>query len=188
MYHPWGKYLYKPINMETIPGYPNVVPKESNKWFPKFLGNDVVNVEYHLYTIGRDLDNEKNEHEVVVMKLLASSLTEESLEWIKGLPDNHPTSYESFSNLFKNRWSTKIDNGMLGAQFIQINKKENETVREFNTIFDRLYNQTMTEFRPTTSSIPLLYMNTFEGKFCFIMKDKKPTSLEHAKEYSVDIE
>jgi hypothetical protein len=76
----------------------------------------------------------------------------------------------------------------LGAQFNQIKKKENETVKEFNTRFDRLYNQIPTEFCPTTSSVCLLYMNAFEGKFHFILKDKKPTSLAQAKEYSVDIE
>jgi hypothetical protein len=31
-------------------------------------------------------------------------------------------------------------------------------------------------------------MNAFEGKFFFILKDKKPTSLAHDKEYSFDIE
>jgi hypothetical protein len=82
----------------------------------------------------------------MAMKLFASSLTEEALDWFRGLPDNHLMSYEAFSNLFKSRWSTKIDGGMLGAQFNQIKKKENETVKEFNTRFDRLYNQIPTEF------------------------------------------
>jgi hypothetical protein len=80
------------------------------------------------------------------------------------------------------------DNGIIVAQFNQIKKKENETVSEFNTIFDRLYNQIPTDFRPTTTSICLLYMNAFEGKFCFILKDKKPTSLAQDKEYNADIE
>jgi hypothetical protein len=128
------------------------------------------------------------EHEDVAMSLFASSLTEEALDWFRGLPDNHLTSYEAFSNLFKSRWSTKKDSGTLGAQFNQIKKKENEIVKEFNTRFDRLYNQIPTEFRPTASSVCLLYMNAFEGKFHFILKDKKPTSLAQAKEYSVDIE
>jgi hypothetical protein len=31
-------------------------------------------------------------------------------------------------------------------------------------------------------------MNAFDGKFCFIMKDKKPTTLAQAKDNSADIE
>jgi hypothetical protein len=38
-------------------------------------------------------------------------------------------------------------------------------VREFISSFDRLYNQIPTDYRPTTSSVRLLYMNSFEGKF-----------------------
>jgi hypothetical protein len=36
-------------------------------------------------------------------------------------------------------------------------------VREFISIFDRLYNQIPTYYRATTSSVHLLYMNLFEG-------------------------
>jgi len=61
-------------------------------------------------------------------------------------------------------------------------------MEEFNTIFDRLYNQIPTEFCPTASSVHLLYMNAFEGKFLFILKDNKPTPLAQYKEYNVDIE
>jgi hypothetical protein len=59
---------------------------------------------------------------------------------------------------------------------------------EFDSRFDRLYNQIPTYFRPTVASICLLYMNAFEEKFFFFLKDKKPTSLAQTKEYSVDIE
>jgi hypothetical protein len=31
-------------------------------------------------------------------------------------------------------------------------------------------------------------VNAFDGKFHFILKDKKPTSLAQAKEYNVEIE
>jgi hypothetical protein len=55
--------------MATIHGYPNAMLEESNKWLPKFLGNNVVVVEDHLYTIGRDMDNADVEHEDVALKI-----------------------------------------------------------------------------------------------------------------------
>jgi hypothetical protein len=140
MAHPWEKDLYKPLNMVNIQGYPNTMPKEINKWLPKFPGNNVITVEDHIYTMGRDMDNAGIEHEDVAMRLFASSLTEESLDWFRALPDNHITSYEAFAKLFKDRWSTKEDGGTLGAQFNQIKKREYETVKEFITRFDKLYN------------------------------------------------
>jgi hypothetical protein len=102
MAHPWEKDLYKPLNMATIPGYPNTMPKESHKWFPKFSRNNVTVADDHLYVVGRDMENAEVEHEDVAMRLLASSLTEYAQRWFRGLPDNHIASYEDFAKLFKN--------------------------------------------------------------------------------------
>ena len=53
---------------------------------------------------------------------------------------------------------------------------------DFDTKFDRLYSKISTYFRPTSLVVHFLYVNEFDGKFHFIMKDKKPTSLEESKE------
>jgi hypothetical protein len=93
------------------------MPKESHKWLPKFSGNNVVTAKEHLYAIGRDMENEGVEHEYVAMKLLHTSLNEDAQRWFKGLPDNNLPSYEHFTKLFKSRWATKKDNGILMTRF-----------------------------------------------------------------------
>jgi hypothetical protein len=165
MARPWARDLYKPLNMANIQGYPNKMSIEVNKGLPKFLGNNVITVEDHIYVMGRDMDNAGIDHEDVSLRSFASSLTKESLDWFRGLPDNHITSYDDFSNLFKSRWSKKEDGGTLGTQFNQIKKKENDVVKEFISRFDRLYNQIPTDYCHTPSLVRLLYMNAFEGQF-----------------------
>jgi hypothetical protein len=59
---------------------------------------------------------------------------------------------------------------------------------EFDTRFEKLYSQILTDCHPTATTIHLLYVNAFDGKFHFILKDKKPTSSAQAKEYSDEIE
>jgi hypothetical protein len=93
--------------MATIPGYPNNMPKESHKWFPKFTGKNVVTLEEHLDAIGVAMEDNGIEHEDVAMKLLAMSLDEYVKKWFKGLLDNHLQSYETFAKLFKGRWTTR---------------------------------------------------------------------------------
>jgi hypothetical protein len=182
MSHPWEKYLYKPLNMATIPRYPNTMPKESHKWLSKFPGNNVTIADDHLYFIGRDMENAEVEHEDVSMRLLASSLTKYAQRWCRRIPDNHIAYYEDFSKLFKNIWTMKKYNGMLVAEFNQIKKNENTPVSEFDTRFDRLYYQILKDLRPIIASVHLLYVNAFDGKFFFILKDKKPTTLAQANE------
>jgi hypothetical protein len=88
--------------------------------------------------MGHDMDNAGIGHEDVAMKNFISSLTEEYIDWFKGRPNNQITAYDSFSTLFKIRWSRKSDGGTLATQFKQINKKENEMIREFISKFDKL--------------------------------------------------
>jgi hypothetical protein len=163
MDHPWGKYIYKPLNMDTILEYPNTMLKESHKWLPKFPGNNVITVEDHLYAMGQCMENGEVEHVDVVMKLLASSLTKDAQRWFIGLLDNHIASYEYFSNLFKNRWTPKKYNRNLVAQFNQIKKKKNEAMSESRNRFERLYCQILTDICPTYATVCLLYMNSFDG-------------------------
>jgi hypothetical protein len=92
----WERDLYKPLNMANIQGYPNKIPMDVNKWLPIFLGNNVIIIEDHIYVMGPDMDNSGIDHEDVAMKLFASSLTEEALDWFKGLPDNQIVTYDAF--------------------------------------------------------------------------------------------
>jgi hypothetical protein len=50
------------------------------------------------------------------------------------------------------------------------------------------YTVNSNRFASYSCIVHLLYMNAFDGKFHFILKDKKPTSLAQAKEYSAEIE
>jgi hypothetical protein len=50
-------------------------------------------------------------------------------------------------------------------------------VKEFDTIFDKLYGYILTNLRTPTTTIHVLYMNVFEGKFGFILKDKTPDTV-----------
>jgi hypothetical protein len=105
--------------MANIQGYPKKMQKDVNKWLPRFLGNNVITSEDHIYVMGRDMDNVGIDHEDVAMKLFTSSLIEEALDWFKGLPDNQITTHDAFSTLFKSRWSKKANGGTLETKFNQ---------------------------------------------------------------------
>jgi hypothetical protein len=61
-------------------------------------------------------------------------------------------------------------------------------VSEFDTRFDKLYRQIPQDLHPTAVVVRLLYVNSFDGKFDFILRDKKPHTLVEAREYSIEIE
>jgi len=57
-------------------------------------------------------------------------------------------------------------------------------VKEFDARFDNLYSQILKDLCPPEPTVHLLYLNPFEGRFGFIMKEKIPKNLAKAKEYS----
>jgi hypothetical protein len=76
MARPWERYLYKPLNISNIQGYPNKIPTKVNKWLPKFPRNNVITTEDHIYVMRWDMENSCIENEYVAMRLFSSSLTE----------------------------------------------------------------------------------------------------------------
>jgi hypothetical protein len=186
MAHTWTKNLFKPLNLAAIAGYPHAMTTKTHKWLPKFTGNNVVTPEDHLYALGVALLSAGVEHEDMAMRLLAMPLTEDAQRCFRGLPNNHLASYDDFSKLLTSRWSTKKDRGMLLTQFNQI-KKENETMKEFDIRFDKLYDKIPADLRPPAATVCVLYMNAFEGQFAFLLKYKAPYTLAKAKEYNTQI-
>jgi hypothetical protein len=61
-------------------------------------------------------------------------------------------------------------------------------MQEFDTKFDKLYDQISIELYPPPTVVCVLYMNSFEGQLGFILKDKASDTLGRAKEYSAQIE
>jgi hypothetical protein len=119
------------------------------------------------------------------MKLLVSSLDEYAKKWFKNIFENHLHSYHPFTIFFKKRLITNKDTGMLLMQFKQINKKENEKVKEFHTIFDKFFIHIPKDLCPLEVVILLHYLNSFERQFGFILKEKMLDSSSKAKEYTM---
>jgi len=128
--------------------------------------------EEHLEAIGVAMEDNDIEHGDVPMKLLTMSLDEDPKKWYKVFPDNHLASYEVFAKLFKGRWTTNKDSGMLLMQLNQIKRKEKETMKDFDTIFDNLHSQIPKDLCPLEAVVLLLYLNSFEGKYIFFSKGK----------------
>jgi hypothetical protein len=106
----WTDILYNPLNMATISRYPNKLLKESHKWFPKFIGNNIFAPKYNIESIGVTMEDNGIEHEDVVMKLLAMSLDKDAKKWFKEFLENQFQSYEASTKLFKGRWTKNKDN------------------------------------------------------------------------------
>jgi hypothetical protein len=59
-------------------------------------------------------------------------------------------------------------------------KKENETMEEFNKKFNDLVKSLPATIKPPDASIVIHYMEDFEGEIKYRLRDKEPTTLRNA--------
>jgi len=103
------------------------------------------------------------------------------------LPDKSIKTWDDFHKVFMKTCGTKRNPRMLLLQFNEIKKKENETIEEFDARFESLLQQIPDNISPKDDVVLLLYTNSFEGKFGFMLKDKSPKNLREAQEQAAKI-
>jgi hypothetical protein len=176
---PWVTNAFNPLDMFGIQGYPHAMPDKFDKWFPKFPGNNVIIVEEHIDTFYACFQNHllNNDDEDVVMKLFAVSLVENARKWYNNLPDKSIKTWQAFHDTFMKRWGITIrkEGRILLAQFNEM-KKENKSIKKFDTIFENLLKQIPNDIIPKDGAV-LQYTNAFEGKFGFMLRDKSSRPL-----------
>jgi len=85
-----------------------------------------------------------------------------------------------FFEKFLERWGDKHDISFILRNFTDINKKENETVLEFNTRFPKAYHRIPTTLRPNTDYALISYLEKFDGNLGALIRQKEPTTLDVA--------
>jgi hypothetical protein len=61
-------------------------------------------------------------------------------------------------------------------------------VREFNARFDALVEEFPLNIRPTEGITLAQYLNAFQGKFQFLLRNKFPETLKEAQDFASQIE
>jgi hypothetical protein len=182
--------IFKPLDMSRICGFPHNMPNGVDSWLSKFSGNNDTKVDYHLRKFYDDLgSHEVNlQHQDVIMKLFSASLIGDAKAWYDSLPRKSIKTWEDFENAFSKKWGDEKDKALLFSQFDKIQKHEQEPVREFNARFDALVEEFPHNIRPLEGITLVRYLNAFQGKFQFLLKNKYPTTLLEAQEFASQIE
>jgi hypothetical protein len=133
------------------------------------------------------LHEAENRHSNVIMKLFSASLTGNSRIWYNNLPNKSIKIWEDLENVFIKRWGDERDLNFLFSQYQEIQKHEEEYVREFNDRFNTLLNQISSNSLLETTTLNR-YLCSFEGHFQFLLKDKSPKNIREAQDIAFQLE
>jgi hypothetical protein len=99
-------------------------------------------------------------------------LEDDALDWFLEQDDNKFSTLVEIQKAFNERWGDQKEDRHLLASLSTSQKKENETMEEFN--------KNPTTIKPPKASILIHYMEAFEGKIKYQLRDKEPTTLKDA--------
>ena len=126
---------YRKISFIGIPGAPHPISLDLRDKVVKFSGNNVVIGEEHLRIFIDMLNDYEVEHEDMVMKLFVHSLTKDSRDWFRRLPNDSISSWSDLEKLFKEQYGDNTNAGFMLNDFNNIKKSPNEFTFYFNVRF-----------------------------------------------------
>ena len=101
--------------------------------------------------------------------------------------DNKFKTLKDIIDAFSNRWGDRRDNHFLLAALHTMHKQENETMEEFNKRFNDMVKSLPATIKPIDASLLIYYIQAFEGKITYQIRDKEPTNLRDAQEKAIKI-
>jgi hypothetical protein len=179
-----------PCNFANIQGYPHLVPDKVVEKLPASQGNNDVSARSHIVNFNMCILKWCNGHdyEDVKMKPFVYSLEGEVLEWFMEHDDNKFSTLATIQKSFNERWGDQKEDRNLLASLSSSQKKENETMEEFNKIYNDLVKSLPQTIKPHDASILIHYMESFEGEIRYQLRDKEPTTPRDAQQYAIKID
>jgi hypothetical protein len=175
--------LFDPLDLANIQGGLHDLPKDVDSWIPKFSGEAGAsgNTHWTKFCESYDFHQSGKEHPDTFMRLFFASLTGDARKWSTNLPRKILTTCEDLEQVFLQRWGVMEDMASLYSQYLNICKQNDEVVREFNDRFNTLLGRIDSDFLPE-SAILGQYLNSFEGNFQSILRNRFPTNLKEAQD------
>jgi hypothetical protein len=181
--------LFDPLDLANIQGGLHDLPKDVDSWIPKFSGEVGAsgNTHWTKFCESYDFHQSGKEHPDTFMRLFFASLTGNARKWSTKLPSKSLTTCEDLEQVFLQRWGVMEDMASLYSQYLKICKQNDEDVREFNDRFNTLLGRIDSNFQPE-SAILGQYLNSFEGNFQSLLRNRFPTNLKEAQDGACRIE
>lgn len=95
---------------------------------------------------------------------------------------------KNFVTLFLEEFGDHNDPSFASHELTSIKKNQNESVAEFNKVFNKVLNRIPIDVRPVDSFLINFYLSSFDSKTCYEILSHKPDTLQQAFKIAATIE
>jgi hypothetical protein len=124
----------------------------------------------------------------VQMRLFAQSLTGEVKKWFKTLRVASITDIVSFHRSFLDRWEVKKNPLQILSEYENIIRNQGETVHDYCTRFNNLYNAIPTDIKPPQGLALIKFPDGFDADMSYQLRERNSATLEDMHKSVVSVE
>ena len=67
-------------------------------------------------------------------------------------------------------------------------RENDESVSKFTKIFNKMFNKIPAKIKPTDTSAKITYANSFDSKFCLLLRERRFASLSLMQDDSLEVD
>lgn len=122
------------------------------------------------------------------MRLFAQSLIGEVKKWFKTLPTATITDIAVFHRAFLDRWEVKKNPLQILSEYENIRWNQGETVQDYCTRFNNLYNAIPTDIKPPQGLALIKFPDGFDADMSYQLRERNAATLEDMQKSAVSVE
>jgi hypothetical protein len=126
----------------------HAMPQDYQTRLPQFDGIGPLSTQQHVDKMNDYFDLQEVDEADVQMRLFAQSLTGDVKKWYKGLRAASVLDLTTFQRSFLDRWEVKKNPLQILSEYKNIRRNQGETVQDYCTHFNNLYNAIPTDIKP----------------------------------------
>jgi hypothetical protein len=164
------------------------MPQYYQTRLPQFDSSGPLNAQQHVEKMNDYFDLQEVEEVDVQMRLFAQSLTGDVKKWFKNLHASTITDMTVFHQTFLDRWKVNKNPLQILSKYENIGRNQGETVQDYYTHFNNLYNAIPTKIKPPQGLTLIKFPNGFDTDMSYQLRERNETTLEDMEKSVVSVE
>jgi hypothetical protein len=166
----------------------HAMPQDYQTRLPQFDATGPLNTQQHVDKMNDYFDLQEVDEADVQMRLFAQSLTGDVKKWFKALPAASVPDLVAFQRSFLDRWEVKKNPLQILSEYENIKRNQGETVQDYCTRFNNLYNAIPTEIKPPQGLVLIKFPDGFDADMSYQLRERNAATLEDMQKSAISVE
>jgi hypothetical protein len=166
----------------------HAMPQDYQTRLPQFDATGTLSAQQHVDKMNDYFDLQEVDEVDVQMRLFAQSLTGDVKKWFKALPAASVPDLVAFQRSFLDRWEVKKNPLQILSEYENIKRNQGETVQDYCTRFNNLYNAIPTEIKPPPGLALIKFPDGFDADMSYQLRERNAATLEDMQKSAISVE